>query len=80
MSITLNDAAKRTARNAGFTLIELLAVMLIIGILMTLVVGVVNLAGLIPASPGQLGVYEFFASTVVIAVGIGEVQALAYAT
>ncbi|MBT3202080.1 MAG: type II secretion system protein [Phycisphaerales bacterium] len=42
MSITLNDATKRTARPAGFTLIELLAVMLIIGILMTLVVGVVK--------------------------------------
>ncbi len=28
---------------------------------MLLVVGVVNLAGLIPASPGQFGVYEYFA-------------------
>ncbi len=44
-----------------------------------LVVGVVNLAGLIPASPGQFGVYEFFARTVLIAVGIGEAVATAYA-
>ncbi|MGB1287197.1 MAG: lysylphosphatidylglycerol synthase transmembrane domain-containing protein, partial [Aggregatilineales bacterium] len=44
-----------------------------------LVVGTVNLAGLIPASPGQVGVYEFFASTVLIAVGIAQDTALAYA-
>ncbi len=44
-----------------------------------LVVGVVNLAGLIPASPGQLGVYEFFVSAVLIAIGIGETQAAAFA-
>lgn len=31
---------------------------------MLLVVGVVNLAGLIPASPGQLGVFEFFTTLV----------------
>ncbi len=44
-----------------------------------LVVGTVNLAGLIPASPGQLGVYEFFASTVMRAAGVPNNQALAYA-
>lgn len=44
-----------------------------------LVVGVVNLAGLIPASPGQIGVYEFFVSTVLVAVGIAQDEALAYA-
>lgn len=44
-----------------------------------LVVGTVNLAGLIPASPGQVGVYEFFASTVLMAAGIAQDIALAYA-
>ena len=44
-----------------------------------LVVGTVNLAGLIPASPGQFGVYEFFVSTVLIALGIRDDIALAYA-
>jgi hypothetical protein len=44
-----------------------------------LVVGTVNLAGLIPASPGQVGVYEFFASSVLIGVGIAQDTALAYA-
>jgi len=44
-----------------------------------LVVGTVNLAGLIPASPGQIGVYEFFASSVLIAAGIAQDTALAYA-
>lgn len=44
-----------------------------------LVVGTVNLAGLIPASPGQIGVYEFFASAVMIAVGVNQDVALAYA-
>jgi uncharacterized protein (TIRG00374 family) len=44
-----------------------------------LVVGTVNLAGLIPASPGQVGVYEFFASTVLMAAGIQQETALAYA-
>ena len=44
-----------------------------------LVVGTVNLAGLIPASPGQFGVYEFFASTVLTATGIAQNTALAYA-
>lgn len=44
-----------------------------------LVVGVVNLAGLIPASPGQIGVYEFFVSLVLQAVGVPADAALAYA-
>jgi hypothetical protein len=47
--------------------------------LMLLVVGIVNLAGLIPASPGQLGVFEFFVVTVLTAAGINEDAALAYA-
>lgn len=46
---------------------------------MLIVVGAVNLAGLIPASPGQIGVFEFFASRVLISVGIAEEQAIAYA-
>jgi uncharacterized protein (TIRG00374 family) len=44
-----------------------------------LVVGTVNLAGLIPASPGQIGVYEFFASTVMGAMGVEPDMAIAYA-
>jgi uncharacterized membrane protein YbhN (UPF0104 family) len=47
--------------------------------IMLTVVGVVNLAGLIPASPGQIGVFEFFASRVLMGVGIPEMQAVAYA-
>lgn len=47
--------------------------------LMILAVGVVNLAGLIPASPGQLGVFEFFVVTVMAAAGVADDQALAYA-
>ncbi len=47
--------------------------------LMLTAVGVVNLAGLIPASPGQIGVFEFFASRVLMGGGIPETQALAYA-
>lgn len=47
--------------------------------LMLLVVGAVNLAGLIPASPGQLGVFEFFASTVLVGAGVPEAQAVSYA-
>jgi hypothetical protein len=46
---------------------------------MLLVVGVVNLAGLLPASPGQWGVFEFFVSTVLIAEGAPADTALAYA-
>ncbi len=44
-----------------------------------LVVGTVNLAGLIPASPGQVGVYEFFVSAVLAAIGVEQNLALAYA-
>ncbi len=43
------------------------------------VTGAVNLAGVLPASPGQIGVFEFFVSTVLIAVGVGEERAIAYA-
>jgi hypothetical protein len=46
---------------------------------MLLVVGVVNLAGLIPASPGQLGVFEFFVTLVLSALGVPDSLALAYA-
>lgn len=46
---------------------------------MLLVVGVVNLAGLIPASPGQIGVFEFFVGTVLATVGVAEARATAYA-
>lgn len=46
---------------------------------MLLVVGAVNLAGLIPASPGQFGVFETFASLVLVATGVPEVTALAFA-
>ncbi len=44
-----------------------------------LVVGIVNLAGLIPSSPGQFGVYEYFVSTVLVAVGVEQQLALSYA-
>ncbi|MCU0498202.1 MAG: flippase-like domain-containing protein [Anaerolineae bacterium] len=47
--------------------------------MMLMVVGVVNLAGLVPASPGQLGVFEFFASRVLMGFGIAQSQALAFA-
>ncbi len=46
---------------------------------MVLVVGVVNLAGLIPASPGQLGVFEFFTTLVLTSLGVGYDLALTYA-
>jgi len=47
--------------------------------LMLVVVGTVNLAGLLPASPGQIGVYEFFVSAVLIAAGVAEPLAASYA-
>lgn len=47
--------------------------------LMLLVVGVVNLAGLVPASPGQIGVFEFFTGLVLVAVGFDQTQSTAYA-
>lgn len=43
------------------------------------VVGTVNLAGLIPASPGQFGVYEAVVQAVLMAAGLGAGTALAYA-
>lgn len=46
---------------------------------MLLVVGTVNLAGLIPASPGQLGVFEFFVAAVLVGVGVAESVAVTYA-
>jgi glycosyltransferase 2 family protein len=47
---------------------------------MLIAVGAVNLAGVIPASPGQVGVFEFFASEVVIRIGgVDESQAKAFA-
>lgn len=46
---------------------------------MLLVVGVVNLAGLIPASPGQFGVFETFASAVLIGAGVSQAQSVAFA-
>lgn len=48
-------------------------------VVMLLVVGVVNLAGLIPASPGQFGVFEFFVAAVLVAAGAPSVAAHAYA-
>lgn len=44
-----------------------------------LVVGVVNLAGLIPASPGQFGVYEGFVRLVLTSIGVAVAPATAYA-
>ncbi len=46
---------------------------------MLVATGAVNLAGVLPASPGQIGVFEFFVSLVLTAVGVPEAQALAYA-
>ena len=46
---------------------------------MLLTVGVVNLAGLIPASPGQIGVFEFFVSLILIAARVPSTEAHAYA-
>ncbi len=43
-----------------------------------LAVGVVNLAGLIPASPGQIGVFEYFGTEVMVALGAPRDLALAY--
>lgn len=44
-----------------------------------LLVGAINLAGIIPASPGQVGVYEFFVITILTATGVEAAQATAYA-
>ena len=47
--------------------------------LVLMVVGVVNLAGLIPASPGMLGVFEASVKLVLVAAGIPELDAISYA-
>ncbi len=44
-----------------------------------LLVGAVNLAGLIPASPGQVGVSEFVVITILTALGIPKTTATGYA-
>lgn len=44
-----------------------------------LVVGTVNLAGLLPAAPGNVGVYEFFVGVVLTTLGIADATATAYA-
>lgn len=44
-----------------------------------LIVGVVNLAGLIPASPGQFGVYESFVRLVLTSLGVAVAPATAFA-
>lgn len=44
-----------------------------------LVTGVVNLVGLIPASPGQFGVFETFTQIVLVSLGIQAEPATAYA-
>lgn len=44
-----------------------------------MVVGTVNLAGLLPASPGMVGVFEFFARAVLVAAGIADGIAAGYA-
>jgi uncharacterized protein (TIRG00374 family) len=46
---------------------------------MLLAVGMVNLAGLIPASPGQIGIFEYFGGLALIAVGVAPEQAKAFA-
>lgn len=47
--------------------------------LMLIVVGAVNLGQIIPSSPGGVGVFEYFASTVLIAFGVPQADAVAYA-
>jgi hypothetical protein len=47
--------------------------------LIIMVLGAVNLGGLIPASPGGVGVFQFLASSVLIDAGVGADQALAFA-
>ncbi len=44
-----------------------------------LVVGAVNLAGLLPTTPGQIGVYEFVVQSVLVGLGTLPSQAQAYA-
>ncbi|MCL4248695.1 MAG: flippase-like domain-containing protein [Anaerolineae bacterium] len=51
-----------------------------VGFLVMLVIcGAVNLAGVIPASPGQIGVFEASVKTVLTGVGVADDLALAYA-
>lgn len=47
--------------------------------LMLVVVGAVNLGQVIPSSPGGVGVFEYFASTVLVAFGVDPATAIAYA-
>lgn len=44
-----------------------------------LVTGAVNLAGVISAAPGQVGVYEFVVSAILIALGVPAAVAVSYA-
>ncbi len=44
-----------------------------------LVVGTVNLAGILPSSPGQIGVYEFFVGASLVALGVSPLIAPIYA-
>ena len=44
-----------------------------------LVIGAVNLAGAVSAAPGQVGVYEFVVSTILIAMGVPPAVAAGYA-
>ena len=44
-----------------------------------LVIGAVNLAGVISAAPGQVGVYEFVVSTILVAIGTNAAIAASYA-
>jgi hypothetical protein len=48
-------------------------------LVMLVVCGAVNLAGVLPASPGQIGVFEASVKTVLAAVGVREDLATAYA-
>lgn len=45
---------------------------------MLLTLGVVNLAGLIPASPGMVGVFEFFVGAVLMSVGVDKLHAQSF--
>lgn len=48
--------------------------------MMLTVVGVVNIAGLIPSAPGQIGVFEWAASSVLVGFGVAnQEEAVAYA-
>lgn len=47
--------------------------------MMLLTMGVVNLAGLIPASPGLFGIFEFFVAAVLVSLGMPSVTVHAFA-